>query len=839
MKIKITNLISFVLAGFICTSPVHGDLLEGTVLDDQGNPLANAEISLLNQTTTTNVEGQFLFENFPRQNGLLQVKRQGYHSELIPVYLFYAESIVREQIEPILLAPNPVNEIRFLFGGDTSFGRRYLDPKEVTLRDQLPKDDPNALILASQPLPGSQYVGSYIRPYYQEADWGVLNLETALTRDPSTPHWEKDYAYFTLPESAPVLHWLGVDYVSLGNNHLYDYLDIGVADTIATLDAINMPHSGAGMNSDEAFQAYRTMIKETPYAFLSMNGVSGSKHSISYVADENHGGAADLRDKEQVEYAIERELEASYIPIVQLHGGKEYTYEPTAPIQRDIEHAVESGAKLVVGHHPHVAQGIGKKDGIVTIHSLGNLIFDQARLETMLGLLARVDMQGETVKAVRFLPVYVEDYIPKPISGRLADVFLRRIGEFSLNYDALVYPYNNQGWVVFEDEETQAQAMDRTLELDVDIPVSGMTVVDLRMLAKSSESLLKAYSNSPDLSVRLGRDVLIYGDFEDWDLDDDILEASRWDTTGASNSICALAYSGVAALCSRRNSSNKSDSVTAFRNRTRIMGESTGTPNKDLSLFGYVYGNNAGALKIITRYYSSVGDKTFGESESFSHPGGSFYWQPIIADLYIPADEAEIKDVENNPRAVRFFVRQSPPLSSDGLAVFDEFAAINWENFVDVVSGEEVMTPHARDFWRIEGEPGKHHLSLTFRTYQPAASPFVSVDIKANGHDFWHIDTQTNVSFAVSLKHNSDSQQAYDWWIEAVSDFGVFYYVYPDGWVLDRQPTVSFPLFNLSPFVIFESALPQGTYRVNFCIDGEIDNKKDCTWKDSVSVYVN
>jgi len=56
MKIKITD---FILAGFICTSPAYGDLLEDTVLDDQGKPLANAEINLLNQTTTTNVNGQF------------------------------------------------------------------------------------------------------------------------------------------------------------------------------------------------------------------------------------------------------------------------------------------------------------------------------------------------------------------------------------------------------------------------------------------------------------------------------------------------------------------------------------------------------------------------------------------------------------------------------------------------------------------------------------------------------------------------------------------------------------------------------------------------------------
>lgn len=564
--IKTILLIGLVLVTFV--APAYGLMVTGVVLDQKGKAIVNAEVSLLNQSTTTDVHGQFVFADLTPSNGLLKVTRDGYHGELIPVYLLRLEEVDKTEISPVLLQTKAANEVRFLFGGDTSFGRRYIDPNEVTPRSEMPKDDPEALILVSEPLPGSQYVGQFIRPYYQQADWGVLNLETPLTRDPSTPHEEKAFAYFSLPESASALHWLGINSVSLGNNHLYDYLDIGVRDTIDALNSINMPHSGAGMNSDEAFLPYRTIINNTPFSFLSMTSVSGSQHPINYVAESNKAGAADLRDKERVNNAIKSELNDSYIPIVQLHGGKEYTYKPAANFYAKIDHAVKSGAKLVVGHHPHVAQGVGIIDGIVTIHSLGNLIFDQARLETMFGLLARVDMVGETVNSVRLLPVYLENFVPKPVSGRLADIFLRRIGEYSNAYGALVYPYNNQGWVAFD--AAQARFTDRTAALDVDIPASGMAVVDLRMLAESTESLVNVYANNPELTLRPGRDLLYFGDFEDWDVDDDILETLRWDISGASREICSQTFRGSGALCSTRTSTNKTDSVTAFRNRTRL-----------------------------------------------------------------------------------------------------------------------------------------------------------------------------------------------------------------------------------------------------------------------------
>ena len=140
------------------------------------------------------------------------------------------------------------------------------------------------------------------------------------------------------------------------------------------------------------------------------------------------------------------------------------------------------------------------------------------------------------------------------------------------------------------------------------------------------------------------------------------------------------------------------------------MGDALDLPNKDLTLFGYFKGVNAGPLTLTTRYYASVGSLEFGEEDAVTHPGGSFDWQPFSADLNMPAEvpvDASRAAGELNARALRIFVRQSPPDSGDALAA----------------SAEEMDIPHAKDFLRVSGAPGTHQLTLYFGRYVPAVLP--------------------------------------------------------------------------------------------------------------------
>lgn len=379
---------------------------------------------------------------------------------------------------------------------------------------------------------------------------------------------------------------------------------------------------------------------------------------------------------------------------------------------------VDAGAALVIAHHTHVAQGFEWIDGVAVVHCLGNFAFDQDRAETMQGLLAQVDMTGAEVGAVRAIPIYLEDYRPRLYGGGMASRFLRRIGEFSWGDDVVVAPHGQVGWVL---PVADVDVQERMVEHDLEIGEQGWALVDLREVADADESLASVDGPS-ELAIRPGRDLLLFGDFEDEDADDDVFEATRWDLSGSSREVCLEGpYRGTSALCSYRQSSNSSDSVTAFRNRIRVWGDADNEPVKDLSLVAAVRGDNAGAVEVVVRYYASAGDGLFGEEAAIEHPGGSFGWTPYAVDLSMPPDDPAVEDPATNPRALRLFVRQAPPAEGDGLAVFDDFAVVSWEEEITLDEPVALATPHGRDFVRVEGPPGTYRVTLGLQRFVPIA----------------------------------------------------------------------------------------------------------------------
>ncbi len=691
--------------------------VQGYLFDENNLAVAGAVIRLGDLETLTDSQGAFSYNNIARINQLLVVKADGYHEERIALALNLPQTTSLLQMAPIILKSQE-SLVRFAFGGDVAFARRFLDTSETTPPDQVPLDDPEALIQASNPQVGTEQALQWIRPHFNAADFAVVNFETPVTDNPITPHPEKAFVFFTLPESIPGLQWMGTDYVSLGNNHVYDYLESGLQDTINNLQNYELPFSGAGTTSAEAYAPYRTTIKQTPYSFISATSVSGSQHSIEYVASDVQGGAADLRDNAAFENAITEELQQGYSPIVQLHTGKEYTFEPSSFALEKINQASDLNASLVVAHHPHVAQGVGIRNGVYQIHGLGNLVFDQARLETMLSQIARVDMNSTQVEQIRMLPIYLKDFRPRLISGDLANIFLRRVGEFSNAYGLKLYSYLGQGWVV---PQAQAQQVEtETLNINVDIDSSGKAILDLRQLIPSDYSLSRI-NFAQQITARLGRDILSFGDMEDWDLDDNLGEAARWDISSSSRYLCySEQYRGINSLCSERSSSDSQSTVLAFRNRIRVMGDALDQPNKDLSLLMYAKGINAGSLSVLARYYASIGEQEFGEEVIVNRDAGDYNWTSFSSSLNMPAEvDVEAGEVagEQNARALRLFIHHSPPADGQGQIAIDDMAVVNWEE--QVASNTTIITPHARDFILIEGATGSYTVELSFERFKP------------------------------------------------------------------------------------------------------------------------
>ena len=690
--------------------------LTGSVTDEQGRPLAEVEVSLGEARTSTDENGTFALREVRRQTALLRVEIDGYRPEVFAVHLHRPLKTKEVHLDPVRLAIHG-EEHRLQFGGDSTFGRRFLSTASEIPRDRVPDPDPDALIATDDPTPGSIRVVEAMQPVFGLADYATVNLESVVTDDPQLS-FDKPYVFFTLPGSVEALLSLGIDYVSLGNNHIYDYLEAGLADTLRHLEDKSLPHSGAGAAPDAAYVPHRVTLGGDRYTMISASSIDGAAYDQLFIATDEQGGAADAWDTERFVGAISDARAAGEIPIVHLHTGAEYTEQPIESSHGRMLDAIDAGAALIVAHHPHVAQGFEWYEGGLIAHSLGNFVFDQDRLETVFGEMLRVDLTHDAVERAVALPVYIEDFHPRPVAGDTADVFLRRIAAASQPYGTLVVPYLHQGVITTRDAATVTA---RSVDVQASIGPEGFGVVDLREFAESAESLAGLEVDATDLVVRLGRDILMFGDIEDVDADEDQIETARWWTSGGSSFPCLHeTYRGAVALCSYRTAWSDSPSIIAFRNRVRVVGNALDQPEKDLSVVGYVNGENAGPATIEARYYASLGDAEFGSEVIFRRDGGSWDWEPFVADLSMPPDDpAQPESRTQNARALRLFVEHTAPPEGEGYFRLDEIAVVSWGKASDPASLASIPTPHPHDFIRLEGAPGSVDLRVTLEKWRP------------------------------------------------------------------------------------------------------------------------
>lgn len=692
--------------------------LRGGVEDLEHRPIAEARVAIADLETRTDAEGRFEFTGLDRHTRVLTVEASGYRTEQIAVHLHRALSVTGIAIDPVLMAPRLSEEARFLFAGDSSLGRRFMSPEGENPLRSIPPPDEEALIPSDRAGPAARTVVAEMVPLFESAEYRTVNLETVVTDTPDTPYQGKPYVFYTLPDALSALETLGVGFVSLGNNHMYDYLEKGIADTLRHVSSRGIGLAGAGATPDEAYTAFRVSVGGLPYSMISASSIQGDQYDTPFVATEEQGGAANAWDTERLTQAIETEVAAGRHPIVHLHTGAEYSEVPTESAHGRMRLAIDSGAALVVAHHPHVPQGFEWYEDHLIAHSLGNFVFDQDRVETVLTHVFRADLKGSSLSNGRSIPTYIEDFCPRPFGGEMADVHIRRIGSVSTPYGGLVFPYLGQGWVVQPD---QATLVTDTIQLPVVIDETGFAIVDLRGLADSRSSLARIEVESPGVTARVGRDILLFGDMEDADVDDDELETSRWWYSNASSFPCMHeVYRGAVALCSYRDSKSTGAAVLAFRNRVRVRGHAEQEPQKDLSLLAYTQGENAGPVTIDVRYYASEGELTFGNEIVWDSVSGDWDWKPVTLDLTLPPDDPDDPDSPTkNPRAVRVFFEHLPPKQGAGYFRVDDVAFVNWEQSLAVDGSEELDIPHPRDFIRFEGPPGLFTATVTMKTLRP------------------------------------------------------------------------------------------------------------------------
>jgi len=219
-------------------------------------------------------------------------------------------------------------------------------------------------------------------PLLTGADLVFVNLESPLTdQGGETRHPTDGYRFCGPPAGAMSLAMAGIDLVAGANNHAYDYGRRGLLETLSSLDrsAVDVVglNEGAGSVQDPVIlTANGLRIGVVAYTeFVNMSGMWSDKISV-FARSRARKEIAELRKR-------------SDIVIASYHGGTEYTPGPPTGTLRNLRALADAGADVVIGHHPHVPQGVEIYRGTIICYSLGNFVFYQPqRYWTQIGLAA-------------------------------------------------------------------------------------------------------------------------------------------------------------------------------------------------------------------------------------------------------------------------------------------------------------------------------------------------------------------------------------------------------------------------------------------------------------------
>jgi poly-gamma-glutamate synthesis protein (capsule biosynthesis protein) len=262
---------------------------------------------------------------------------------------------------------------------------------------------------------GYSYMFDGIRPYTEGVDTLFLNLETPLSGRGSAVE-EKSYTFRSSPKVARVLKEEGVRAVNLANNHILDYGVDALTDTIKYLSESNVATAGAGINWQ---QAARAALVKTPVGTIRFVAFSNTLPK-SYWAKRDRPGTL-FGSEKAVRIAISKHRGTGPV-VASFHWGAELMTEPKEYQESLARVAIDSGATLVVGHHPHVPQPIDVYKGVPILYSLGNFAFGSYSKKAPYGLMAKAEFDEDgRCTMLEVYPLNTDNtrvaFSPRPVTG--------------------------------------------------------------------------------------------------------------------------------------------------------------------------------------------------------------------------------------------------------------------------------------------------------------------------------------------------------------------------------------------------------------------------------------
>lgn len=292
--------------------------------------------------------------------------------------------------------------------------------------------DPNYAIMATLLQRGGD-ISSGISPELieemQNVDIMMINNEFPYS-DRGTPAPDKQFTFRAKPSSAAYLQDLGVDIVSLANNHAYDYGEDALLDTFQVLQDAGIHYVGAGIDAKEAARPIYYIINDMKIAFVSATQIERNDNPDTKEATETAPGVFRCWNGEKLLQVVKETKENCDFVIVYVHWGTENQEETDWAQDKQAKELVEAGADLIVGDHPHILQKVDIIQGVPVFYSMGNFWFNSRTMDT--GLL-KVTLSDGGLKSCQFIPCLQNNCRTTMLDGAEKERVLEAIRNMSQN----------------------------------------------------------------------------------------------------------------------------------------------------------------------------------------------------------------------------------------------------------------------------------------------------------------------------------------------------------------------------------------------------------------------
>lgn len=295
--------------------------------------------------------------------------------------------------------PSEAGAVVIVAGGDVSFGREA--GQRVV---QSPSYSPFGAIL----------------PFFAGADLRFVNLESQLSEQQGETQSPRHRLIFTGPPGAArTLAEAGIQVVSTANNHAWDYGRSALFETLEHLRSAGIQSAGTGADLAQAYRPAVVRVKGLSIALFALTHV-WNQGPIEKHAGRDHVAWASIA---KLRKALATARAEHDVVLVSYHGGAEYQDAPSDLTRAFVKAAIDAGADAVIGHHPHVIQGIGWFSGRPVFYSLGNLVFGRRGEHpwTRYGMLARLRIGTGAARDFGICPYRIDDFEPVALAPEPSD----------------------------------------------------------------------------------------------------------------------------------------------------------------------------------------------------------------------------------------------------------------------------------------------------------------------------------------------------------------------------------------------------------------------------------